>query len=171
MGTLFEPFFAGAVTLAAAAALIAAMAAQAPQSTTGTSPAPGRTFPAPTNLKVLPMDLTGQQVNALMEQWQAALGTRCSLCHAKDREKTDAGGEPLLDFAADSKPLKGVARIMFQMTEEINTRYVSRIDGSGVPVTCGTCHGGHLSPDPFVLPDDRKPTGAQGQPAESAQPQ
>jgi hypothetical protein len=50
--------------------------------------------------------------------------------------------------------MKEIARIMFRMTEEINTKYVVRIDGSGLPVTCGTCHRGHLGPQPFLFPSD-----------------
>ena len=35
------------------------------------------------------------------------------------------------------------------MTEEINQKYIAKIDGSGVPVNCGTCHRGHMGPEPF----------------------
>jgi len=36
---------------------------------------------------------------------------------------------------------------MYTMTEDINQRYIARIDGSGMPVTCGTCHHGHVGPN------------------------
>ena len=39
---------------------------------------------------------------------------------------------------------------MYKMVEDINSNYISKIDSSGAPVTCGTCHRGHLSPEPFV---------------------
>ncbi len=45
---------------------------------------------------------------------------------------------------------------MYQMTEEINTKYVAPIEGSGVPVICGTFHRGHLGPEPFIIPSDVK---------------
>jgi hypothetical protein len=28
------------------------------------------------------------------------------------------------------------------------------VENSGAPVTCGTCHRGHLDPEPFVIPPD-----------------
>jgi len=155
----FNPPLSAAATLLAAAALIATMAAQSPQALPGAAPPQPSTYPAPTNLaptnlKVLPANMTGQQVNDLMRQWQAALGARCSSCHAKDYGKTDPDGRPLLDFASDSKPMKAVARAMAQMTIEINTNYIARIGTSAHPVTCGTCHRGRLGPDPFVAPPD-----------------
>jgi hypothetical protein len=50
----------------------------------GNPPPPPRRFPAPTNLKVLPKSLTGQQGHDIMEQWEASLGTHCNSCHAED---------------------------------------------------------------------------------------
>jgi len=41
-------------------------------------------YPAPTNLKVLPKNLTGQQVHDIMKQWNGELGVRCGACHAED---------------------------------------------------------------------------------------
>ena len=131
-------------------ACLIALAAQAPQ-TPSVNPTPqASSYPAPTNLKVLPRDLTGQQIRDLMERWKVDLGMDCAACHAEDKEKVDTGGQPLLDFASDGKPQKAVARVMFTMTEEINRKYIARIDTSGVPVTCGTCHRGHLGPVPFT---------------------
>jgi cytochrome c553 len=135
------------------AALILTTAAQAPQDSRGISGGPppqARVFPAPTNLKVLPKEMTGGQVHALMVQWTASLGAQCIACHAEDLESTGLDGRPLLKFAADSKPMKAVARTMFTMTEEINSKYVAGIGNSGAPVTCGTCHRGRLAPEPFV---------------------
>lgn len=130
------------------------MAAQAPQTGTAVATSQPGPFPAPTNLKVLPNSLTGQQVQDIMEQWKVGLGMSCAACHADDKERVDQDGRPLLNFARDSKPEKAIARIMYTMTEEINGKYIARIDGSGVPVTCGTCHHGHIGPDPFTTPPD-----------------
>jgi len=157
------PHSSAAVVLLAGAALMLSTAAQAPQST-GTN-APPRIYPAPTNLKVLPKDMTGQQVHEVMEQWVAALGTHCDSCHAEDREEVSADGRPRLNFADDSKPMKRVARTMYLMTEEINTKYVASIDSSGAPVTCGSCHRGHLGPEPFVGPASDPSPGRQNSPA------
>jgi Photosynthetic reaction centre cytochrome C subunit len=135
------------------AALILTTAAQAPQGSraiSGGLPPQARIFPVPKNLKVLPKEMTGEQVHTLMVQWAASLGVQCIACHAEDLETTGLDGRPPLNFAADSKPMKAVARTMFTMTERINSKYVVNIENSGVPVTCGTCHRGRLEPEPFV---------------------
>jgi hypothetical protein len=113
-------------------------------------PPPPHSFPAPTNLKVLPRNLTGEQVHEIMEKWEGELGTGCKTCHAVDPKNIGPNGKPGLNFADDSKDEKKTARLMYQMTENINVNYVAKIDSSGDPVTCGTCHRGHLGPEPFV---------------------
>ena len=140
-------------TLAAllvAAACFVNTASQAPQNGSDNTTSKPESFPAPTNLKVLQKDLTGQQVHDLMEQWETGLGMSCAACHAEDKEKVDQDGRPLLNFASDSKPEKAVARLMYTMTEEINQKYIAKIDASGMPVTCGTCHRGRLGPESFA---------------------
>jgi hypothetical protein len=127
---------------------------------------------APTNLKVLPKTLTGDQVHEIMEGWEAALGTHCGTCHTADPKKIGPNGRPALDFADDSKPEKSTARMMYKMVEDINGNYISMIDSSGAPVTCGTCHRGHLGPEPFTAPAGGH-QGAhppQGTPAPPAKP-
>ncbi len=128
-----------------------------------------RSYPEPTNLKVLPKTLTGQQVHEIMEQWEGSLGAHCNTCHTADPKNIGPNGRPRLNFADDSKEEKQTARMMYKMTEDINVNYVSKVPSSDQPVTCGTCHRGHLGPEPFVIPEeDHKP---QGQPATGAQPQ
>ncbi len=108
--------------------------------------------PAPTNLKVLPKTMTGEQVHDLMHKWEASLGAECSTCHTADPKNIGPNGKPRLNFADDSKPEKNTARLMYQMVEQINTNYVGKIENSGVPVSCGTCHRGHLDPPIFSPP-------------------
>jgi hypothetical protein len=143
------------VVLLSGAVLVVAIGAQAPQGTppsASSAPplAPNHPRAAPTNLKVLPRDLTGDQVHEIMERWESELGTQCSTCHAADPKNLAPNGRPRLNFADDSKPEKVTARMMYKMTDDINMNYVSKIDNSGAPVTCGTCHAGHLGPPPFV---------------------
>jgi hypothetical protein len=119
--------------------------------------------PAPTNLKVLPKTMTGEEVHELMEKWEGSLGAHCSTCHTEDKNNIGPNGRPRLNFADDSKPEKQTARVMYTMTEDINKNYVSKIESSEQPVTCGTCHRGHLGPEPFVIPPeehDARPAGA-----------
>ncbi|WP_263358753.1 c-type cytochrome [Acidicapsa ligni] len=128
-------------------------AAQGPEAQAAqaqTAPPPPHEMPAPTNLKVLPRNLTGPQVHEIMEKWEGELGTGCKTCHAVDPKNIGPNGKPRLNFADDSKEEKQTARKMFKMVEDINTSYISKIDSSGAPVTCGTCHRGHLGPEPFV---------------------
>jgi hypothetical protein len=128
--------------------------------------------PAPTNLKVLPKTMTGEQVHDLMHKWEAALGAECSTCHAADPNNIGPNGKPRLKFADDSKPEKNTARLMYKMVEDINANYVDKVENSGMPVTCGTCHRGHLDPPIFAPPkedhDHDHDHGAQ--PAPSAKP-
>ena len=110
--------------------------------------------PAPTNLKVLPKDTTGEQVHQIMHKWEAELGTECTTCHATDPNRKMPNGRPALNFADDSKPEKNTARLMYKMVEDINSNYVGKVENSGVPVTCGTCHRGHLDPPIYTPPKE-----------------
>ena len=165
---------AAATALLTAVVFAAATVAQAPQAAPPApgSPPPPRVYPAPTNLKVLPKDLTGQQVHEIMEKWEGSLGAHCNTCHTPDPTNIGPNGRPRLNFADDSKPEKATARLMFTMTEEININYVSKVPNSEAPVTCGTCHRGHLGPEPFVIPREDGSRPAQGPPpAETKPPQ
>jgi len=150
-------FLSPAAVLATALSIATSLSAQQPAADTppthehehGHGPAP-----APTNLQVLPKTMTGDEVHELMHKWEASLGTECSTCHAVDPKNIGPNGKPRLNFADDSKPEKTTARLMVRMVEEINTQYIGKIDNSGLPVTCGTCHRGHLDPGPFVPPPD-----------------
>jgi cytochrome c553 len=166
---------AAATSLLIAAVFAAATIAQAPQSSqapAGGSPPAPHTYPAPTNLKVLPKDLTGEQLHEIMEKWEGSLGAHCNTCHAPDPNNIGPNGRPRLNFADDSKPEKSTARLMYKMTEDINKNYVSMVENSGAPVTCGTCHRGHMGPEPFVIPPDEHdhdgPRPVQGPPTTGA---
>ncbi len=106
-------------------------------------------YPAPVNLRVLPKTMTGQQVHDLMEAWSSQLNTKCDGCHAYDRNHLGPDGKLALNYADDSKDLKRVARMMVTMMDQINTDYIAKIEGSGVPVSCGTCHRGDIGAQPY----------------------
>lgn len=157
---------AAAVAVLAAAVFASASVAQAAQ-TPQEPPAgarPMRSYPAPTNLQVLPKNLTGQQVHEVMETWAGSLGVHCDTCHAADPNNLGPSGRPRLKFPDDSKPEKSTARLMYKMMQNINENYVSMVTGAdgkeAQPVTCGTCHRGHLRPEAFVVPrEERHPEG------------
>ena len=176
-----SPSLTCAAAVFAAAAFAITAVAQAPQSQPS-GPPPGEPmggqhremhFPPPTNLQVLPKDLTGEQVHQIMEGWAHALGPHCDNCHAANpKEAVQPGKRPHLDFALDTKPEKGTARMMVKMVADINGNYVSKVKNSGVKVSCGTCHRGHLSPPAFKPePEEhREGPGAQPQGAPGATP-
>ena len=118
--------------------------------------------PAPTNLKVLPKTLTGDQVHEIMHKWAGDLGVKCDTCHAEDPVKKMPNGHPALNFADDSKKEKETARLMAKMTGDINGNYTSMVESShdngesAKKVTCGTCHRGKLDPEAYVAPKDHE---------------
>jgi hypothetical protein len=69
-------------------------------------------------LKVLLKDMSGAQVDEVMEQRKAQLSMDCNACHANNKEKIDVDGRPLLNFADGSKPEKATAHVIYTMTEE-----------------------------------------------------
>jgi hypothetical protein len=127
-----------------------------------------RVYAAPKNLQVLPKDLTGQQVHEIMEGWAGSLGVHCDTCHQADPTNIGPNGRPRLKFEDDSKPEKQMARIMYKMTEDAKANYVAKVaemDKMGspaAPLTCGTCHRGHLDPEAFVIPHDNGMNGMNG---------
>lgn len=139
---------------AAVAALLLSPAARAQQPAEAPAHHEHGPMPPPSNLQVLPKTLTAEQVHEIMHGWAHALGTECSTCHAADPNNLGPNGKPRLNFADDSKPEKATARLMAKMVHEINTDYIGKIDSSGMGVSCGTCHRGHLNPEPFVPPPD-----------------
>ena len=68
------------------------------------------------NLKVLPRDLTCDQLLAIMRTFTRSLGVKCNTCHVV----TATEPKEELDFASDAKNEKRVARVMIQMTRQIN---------------------------------------------------
>ncbi len=154
-----------AVALFAAAVFAASTVAQAPQGPPPEGARPPRSYPAPTNLKVLPKDLTGQQVHEIMEHWAGDLGVHCDTCHAADPNNVGPNGRPRLNFASDEKDEKQMARIMYTMTEDLKKNYVAKVAAidkmaePAAPVTCGTCHRGHLDPEAYT-PAPEHPQGA-----------
>jgi hypothetical protein len=117
-------------------------AAQAPpgggQRAGGAPPAPMK------NLQVLPKDMPQPEVVAIMRAFNAALGVNCNHCHVWTKP-----GDPSNDMPADTKIEKTVARVMMQMTNEINAKLASNIKKPAdqiAKVECATCHRGAAIP-------------------------
>jgi tetratricopeptide (TPR) repeat protein len=98
-----------------------------------------------TNLKVLPKDISKQELQSTMRGFAFALGVRCEHCHA-EKKAPDKG----LDFAADDKDAKKTARVMLQMVAVINHDYISKVPKTApIEVQCVTCHHGLTQPQPL----------------------
>jgi hypothetical protein len=104
-------------------------------------------MPKPVNLKILPKDISTQDLVTVMKGYKEALGVECGYCH------TVKPGAHMPDFASDAKPEKATARLMMTMTTELNAKYISQLPtGSDQRVSCATCHRGHAMPEEFVPP-------------------
>src|SRR5687767_11653449 len=128
-GALCVVFLSGSITVA-----------QAPEGQRGRG---GPSAPMK-NLQVLPKDMPQPQVVAIMRAFNAALGVNCNHCHIWTKP-----GDPSNDMAADTKIEKTVARVMMQMTNEINTKLAANIKKPAdqiARVECATCHRGAAIP-------------------------
>ncbi len=105
-----------------------------------------------TNLKVLPKNISRDQLLGTMRSFTAALGVRCDYCHAEAPRPAGATaqeGPRKLDFASDRKDQKRIARGMLRMVAGINAEYLGKIterDRDHVEVRCITCHHGVSTP-------------------------
>ena len=100
------------------------------------------------NLKILPKNISHDDLDKVMDGFKEALGVKCNFCHAADKDST----QHKLDFASDQKPEKNIARGMMKMTGKINKKYFSynkNDQGESIPtVSCMTCHRGSAHPEP-----------------------
>lgn len=92
------------------------------------------------NLKILPKDISDDDLKGVMRDFNAALGVKCSYCHAP-------GADGKMDFASDANEIKNVARDMMQMTKGINKKYFDEKDPQNFQVNWMTCHNGNANPN------------------------
>jgi hypothetical protein len=110
---------------------------------------PPREKPDWKNLKVIPKNINGDQMERIMHQYSKALNVTCAYCHPDT--KPDIFPRRA-DFASDEKPAKQITRIMMRMTDKINKKYFNYKNnydyesfGNSV-ITCKTCHRGLRKP-------------------------
>jgi hypothetical protein len=98
------------------------------------------------NLKILPKNISMQDLDKVMDGFKEALGVKCNFCHAPSKDSSNH--HP--DFASDEKPEKNIARKMMKMTAKINKKYFNynkNEEGEAIPtVECMTCHRGREHP-------------------------
>lgn len=118
-----------------------------------TSMAPVREYK---NLKVLPKDISHEDLGKVMGKWSHALGVHCNFCHVRNEEART------MDFVSDAKPEKTAARHMFQMMNKINKKYFkAEKDSMGMVmesgISCVTCHHGSTHPEKAMVgPEEHK---------------
>jgi hypothetical protein len=124
--------------------------------TAPTAPAAPRAQEAFKNLKVLPDNISRDDLRKLMRQFTGDLGVECEFCHAAADPVTKRE-----DRASDANPTKDTARYMIQMTDDLNTRYLEQMPDRRYadPITCGTCHRGEKHPSVFVAPPRQQGNG------------
>lgn len=114
----------------------------------------------PTNLQVLPKDMTTPQVLPIMQAFAAALGVQCNYCHVTAQDGPAGGGRgrgaapaAMNDFASDNKQPKQTARTMMLMARDINSKLGVELGKPANQVTqvqCVTCHRGRPVPKQLV---------------------
>ena len=131
----------------------------------------GAPQPPPTNLQVMPKDTPRNVVVQRMQAINQALGVQCGYCHV-----FEGNGNPANDFASDVKTPKLVARVMMQMTGDINQKITANIKKPADELTtvgCMTCHRGEAIPKvppPAPPPARGAGPGAPGAPSTPTAP-
>ena len=102
-------------------------------------------LPRPTNLKVLSKEMSGDDINKLMHQYEQQLGVTCGFCHEENEQARK------LDYTSDGNSVKSTARMMIAMTNDLNTKYLAQLGDRRYadPLTCGNCHQGQAHPPVF----------------------
>ena len=97
------------------------------------------------NLQVLPEDIGPDELSATMRGFAMALGVRCEHCH----DDTNGNRLSQIDFPADTKETKEIARLMLKMVHRINSEDLAELDEDRperLQVTCVTSHRGVALP-------------------------
>ncbi|MDP4199581.1 MAG: c-type cytochrome [Bacteroidota bacterium] len=113
-------------------------------------------FEHPKNLKIFPKTIAPKDLQMAMRTFSRSLGVRCGFCHAALKPESDR--PPMLDFASDAKDEKRNARKMYHMVEDINRKYLKKMDKSFEEISCVSCHHGRPKPIASV---DSLPTPPQ----------
>lgn len=106
------------------------------------------------NLKILPKNITKEQIDSVMHHYTASLNVKCNFCHIRNEEKKE------WDFASDANKHKRIARDMMRMTNKINDNYFTltgakRDLNTQLMVTCYTCHRGSKEPVTKAPPHEK----------------
>lgn len=103
-------------------------------------------FDNPSNLKVLPDDVSSAELRQTMRGFSRGTGSRCSTCHVGEVERDLT----TYDFSLDDKKSKLKAREMIKLVSQINQSIAEAFPHAEEPlvtVTCATCHRGLPKPE------------------------
>jgi hypothetical protein len=98
------------------------------------------------NLRVLPRNISHDELIAVMRSFNAALNVKCGFCHVEIPGQKTPEGYQAHNFASDDKEHKRIARRMMRMTEDINEKLADIGDKEFENIQCATCHRGHTHP-------------------------
>ena len=101
----------------------------------------------PTNLKILPKDISEKELHDIMRSFSMSLGVHCNFCHVA--QQVPGQERPKFDFASDDKQEKLIARKMMMMVSAINENYIGKMIGGDhtlEQIRCVTCHMGRETP-------------------------
>ena len=117
------------------------------------------------NLKVLPKNITREQLDSVMHHFENSLGVGCGYCHVRNDSTRKT------DFVSDANPHKNKAREMMRMMDKINDKYfdvtgAKRNITTQLMVTCYTCHHGEKEPA-TIAPKRERPSFQQRNAADS----
>jgi hypothetical protein len=98
------------------------------------------------NLKVMSKNTSEEEMDKVMESFNAQLGVVCIYCH----ELNQKDNPHKTNFESDEKPSKEIARKMLRMTLRLNRKYFgsyinNQMTGAKL-IWCSTCHHGLLKP-------------------------
>jgi len=103
-------------------------------------------FDDPSNLEILPKDISADELRDTMRGFSQGTGARCSACHVGEVEADLS----TYDFTLDDKGKKLKAREMIQLVSSINKQIAAAFPHAPEPpvqVTCATCHRGQAKPE------------------------
>ena len=110
---------------------------------------PKEKLPYDIKLKILPRDISHDDIMAIMKDFKKSLGYSCGDCHAKSEKDPTK-----LDFSSFANPKKQVALDMMKMVQKINKKefgitgkFEDNFLKNTYKVTCYTCHRGQEHPE------------------------
>jgi hypothetical protein len=102
------------------------------------------------NLQVLSKKISEEDMDFVMESFNANLGANCLFCHPGKQN----GTEYSFDYVSDELQNKRIAREMLRMTIKLNKKYfntkLTGLMNTRGKIWCKTCHQG--SPVPILPP-------------------